>query len=175
MTRPVRIPSDINRPDRVVGPFTARQAAILAGTGAVLYLAWTVVRPLVAAPLFLAGAAPVAVAAVVIALGHRDGLSMDRLLVAAIRHRLTPPRPTNSTTGHVGSERVGRCALDRAGAGLDSLPHYRRPQRTTSTTTGRRVAVGDRPGYPPARSRPCPAGGARAGSGWSISARTGWS
>ena len=99
MTRPVRIPSDINRPDRVVGPFTARQAAILAGTGAVLYLAWTVVRPLVAAPLFLAGAAPIAVAAVVIALGHRDGLSMDRLLVAAIRHRLTPPaRPTPRDT-----------------------------------------------------------------------------
>ena len=119
MTRPVRIPSDINRPDRVVGPFTARQAAILAGTAAVLYLAWTVVRPLVAAPLFLAGAAPVAVAAVAITLGHRDGLSMDRLLVAAIRHRLAPRARHNSTTRHLGSERVGRCALDRAGAGLD--------------------------------------------------------
>ena len=108
MTRPVRIPSDINRPDRVVGPFTARQAAILAGTGAVLYLAWTVLRPLVAAPLFLAGAAPVAVAAVVIALGHRDGLSMDRLLVAAIRHRLTPrARPTpRDTSGANGSAAV---------------------------------------------------------------------
>jgi hypothetical protein len=103
MTRPVRIPSDINRPDRVVGPFTARQAAILTGTGAALYLTWTVLRPLLAAPLFLAGAAPIAVAAVVIALGHRDQ------------------------------------------------------------------------SCPPVRSWPSPAAGVRAGSGWWISARTGWS
>ena len=44
MTRPARIPSDVNRPDRVVGPFTARQAAILAATAAALYLLWTVLR-----------------------------------------------------------------------------------------------------------------------------------
>ena len=29
MTRPARIPSDVYRADRVVGPLTARQAAIL--------------------------------------------------------------------------------------------------------------------------------------------------
>ena len=28
--------------------------------------------------------------AVVMALGQRDGLSMDKLLIAAVRHRLTP-------------------------------------------------------------------------------------
>lgn len=90
MTRPARIPSDVNRPDRVVGPFTARQAAILAGTGGALYLLWIVLGSLLAPPLFLAGAVPVAAAAVVIALGQRDGLSMDKLLIAAVRHRLTP-------------------------------------------------------------------------------------
>jgi hypothetical protein len=90
MTRPARIPSDVSRPDRVVGPFTARQAAILAGTGATLYLLWIGLRSLLTPPLFLAGAVPVAAAAVVIALGQRDGLSMDRLLIAALCHRLTP-------------------------------------------------------------------------------------
>ena len=174
MTRPVRIPSDVNRPDRVVGPFTARQAAILAGTGAVLYLPWTVVGSLVAAPLFLAGAVPVAAAAVVIALGHRDGLSMDRLLVAAIRHRLTPApdqlhdRTRPEPNGRLLCRRPSRC---RTG----SAPAPPPTTATTPATAGRRVAGGDRPGFPPARSPPCPVGGARAGSGWSISARTGWS
>ena len=44
MTRPARIPSDVHRPDRIIGPFTARQVAILAATAAMLYLAWTVLR-----------------------------------------------------------------------------------------------------------------------------------
>jgi hypothetical protein len=109
MTRPARIPSDVNRPDRIVGPFTARQAAILAGTGGALYLLWIVLGSLLAPPLFLAGAVPVAAAAVVIALGQRDGLSMDKLLIAAVRHRLTPrarppdrAEPTASGAGSIG-------------------------------------------------------------------------
>ena len=128
MTRPVRIPSDVNRPDRVVGPFTARQAAILAGTGAVLYLAWTVVGSHVAAPLFLAGAVPVAAAAVVIALGHRDGLSMDRLLVAAIRHRLTPrARPTPRPDAPKPNRSAGSPSTEQ-------VPHWIRSRTTVDDT-----------------------------------------
>ena len=93
MTRPARIPSDVNRPDRVIGPFTARQAVILAATAAALYLLWTVLRGHLPAAVFLAAAVPVAALATVIALGQRDGLSMDRLLLAALRHRLTPRAP----------------------------------------------------------------------------------
>jgi hypothetical protein len=50
MTRPARIPSDVNRPDRIIGPFTARQVAILATTAGVLYLAWTLLRTVVVLP-----------------------------------------------------------------------------------------------------------------------------
>ena len=41
MTRPVRIPADVNRPDRVLGPLTARQVVLLAVPASVLYVAWT--------------------------------------------------------------------------------------------------------------------------------------
>ncbi|WP_374205688.1 PrgI family protein [Crossiella sp. S99.2] len=76
--------------DKVIGPLTARQLAILAVTGLVLYAGWTTTRAVVPLPVFLALAIPVGVSAAVIALGQRDGISMDRLLVAAIRQRMGP-------------------------------------------------------------------------------------
>jgi hypothetical protein len=76
--------------DKVIGPLTARQLAILAVTGLVLYAGWTATRAVVPLPVFLALAIPIGVSAAVIALGQRDGISMDRLLVAAIRQRMGP-------------------------------------------------------------------------------------
>ena len=98
MTRPARIPTDVNRPDRVLGPFTARQSVLLATTAAVLYGVWIGLRAWVPLPLFLAVAAPVAAVAVAVALGQRDGLPLDRFLLAALRHhgnprRVPPPPP----------------------------------------------------------------------------------
>ncbi|MGW5053974.1 PrgI family protein [Actinokineospora sp. NPDC004072] len=90
MTTPVRIPADVDMHDRVLGPLTARQLAILAAAAAVLYLLWLATRALVPIPVFLAVAAPVAAASAMLALGKRDGMPMDKLLVAAIRQRLTP-------------------------------------------------------------------------------------
>jgi hypothetical protein len=86
----VRIPANVDMADKVIGPLTARQLAILAVTGLVLYAAWTVTRAILPLPVFLAVAIPVGVSAAVIALGQRDGISMDRLLVAAIRQRVRP-------------------------------------------------------------------------------------
>lgn len=90
MTQPVRIPSDVDREDRVLASLTARQLAILAVTGIVLYGIWSLTRHMVPLPLFLIVAGPVGVTAAVLALGQRDGMSMDRLLLAAVRQRLQP-------------------------------------------------------------------------------------
>ncbi|WP_434450121.1 PrgI family protein [Lentzea sp. E54] len=90
MSSPVRIPADVDMADKVIGPLTARQLAILTVTGLVLYAGWTATRGFVPLPVFLAVAIPVGVSAAVIALGQRDGISMDRLLVAAIRQRIRP-------------------------------------------------------------------------------------
>lgn len=92
MTAPVRIPADVDMQDRILGPLTARQLAILAVTGMVLWAAWTALGPVVPVAAFLAAAAPVAVASAVLALGQRDGISMDRLALAAVRQRLAPRR-----------------------------------------------------------------------------------
>jgi hypothetical protein len=90
MTSPVRIPADVDMHDRVLGPLTTRQLTILGVTGLLLYAAWTITRTVVPVAVFLALAIPVASAAAILALGQRDGLSLDRLLVAAIRQRLSP-------------------------------------------------------------------------------------
>ncbi|WP_033293126.1 PrgI family protein [Amycolatopsis jejuensis] len=90
MTQPVRIPSDVDREDRVLANLTVRQLAILAGTGIVLYGVWLAARGVVPLPVFLIVAVPVGVAAAVLALGQRDGVSLDRLLLAAVRQRLQP-------------------------------------------------------------------------------------
>ncbi|MDX3663668.1 PrgI family protein [Streptomyces sp. ID05-26A] len=86
----VRIPADVDMADKVVGPLTARQLAILAVTGLVLYAGWIVTRAVLPLPVFFALAIPVGAGAAVVALGQRDGISMDRLLVAAIGHRIRP-------------------------------------------------------------------------------------
>lgn len=92
---PVRIPADVDREDRVLADLTARQAAILAAAVVMLWLAFTATRHLVPPAAFAGAAAPVAVAAVLLAVGRRDGLSLDRWLAAGLRqarapHRLVP-------------------------------------------------------------------------------------
>ncbi|WP_201295312.1 MULTISPECIES: PrgI family protein [Nocardia] len=87
MTTTVRIPADVERSDRLVGPFTARQLAILATTALLLYSAWIATRAVIAPLVFLAAATPNAAVVTVAILTRRDGLPADLLLVAAIRHR----------------------------------------------------------------------------------------
>jgi hypothetical protein len=112
MTSPVRIPADVDMADRVIGSLTARQVTILGLTGLGIYAAWDATRQAVPTTVFLALAVPVAVTAVVLALGRRDGMSMDRLFLAAIRHRLAP----RTRTAHPADESPG----GRAPAWLDA-------------------------------------------------------
>jgi PrgI family protein len=90
MTHPVRIPADVDREDRILANLTARQLAILAGTGIVLYALWALTRTVLPLPVFLIVAIPVGATAALLALGQRDGMSLDRLLLAAVRQRVQP-------------------------------------------------------------------------------------
>ncbi|UQS26024.1 PrgI family protein [Amycolatopsis thermalba] len=90
MTSPVRVPADVDRPDRVLGPLTARQLAILAGAGALLYGLYSLTRAVVPLAVFLLVAVPAGIAVTVLALGQRDGLPLDKLALAAIRQHLAP-------------------------------------------------------------------------------------
>lgn len=90
MTSPVRVPADVDRPDRVLGPLTARQLAILGVAGLLLYGLYSVTRAFVPLPVFLIVAVPVGITVTVLALGQRDGLPLDKLALAAVRQHLSP-------------------------------------------------------------------------------------
>ena len=88
----VRIPADIDRPDRILAGLTARQLAILATSGAVAWALATTADLVLPLPVAVALAAPPALVGVALALGWRDGLPLDRLALAAARHRRAPRR-----------------------------------------------------------------------------------
>jgi hypothetical protein len=97
--RGVRIPADVEREDRLLGSLTARQLAILSVAGVVVWVAYIATRHVV--PLFAFGmfAFPFGAIAALLALGRADGLSGDRLAVAAWRHLRTPRRLVPSADG----------------------------------------------------------------------------
>ncbi|WP_084525056.1 PrgI family protein [Nocardia vaccinii] len=110
-----RIPSDVERPDRIWGPLTARQLALLSATGLILLLIWAATRALIPITVFAALAAPIAAVATAIVLTTRDGLSGDQLLVAGLRHHrqtrhLIAVRPGDDTQ----PQAVPRWVTDRA-------------------------------------------------------------
>lgn len=88
----VTIPADVEREDRILAGLTARQVAILAVAAVVLWLAYLVTRAFLPLLAFAPFAFVVGSLAAVVALGRRDGASVDRLLLAAVRQYRTPRR-----------------------------------------------------------------------------------
>jgi hypothetical protein len=82
----VRIPADTDRPDRLLAGLTARQLALLAAPAVALWIAWAALHRHIPLPVFGVIGLPVAVAALGLALGRRDGLGADRLVSLALRH-----------------------------------------------------------------------------------------
>ncbi|PMR62186.1 hypothetical protein C1A38_05495 [Verrucosispora sp. ts21] len=94
-----RIPADVDTPDKIAYNLTARQLAILSVAGVIGYGIVRAVGDLLPPPVLVAILIPVAGAAIVLALGRRDGLSMDAWLLAAARHTRSPRRLAPAPTG----------------------------------------------------------------------------
>jgi hypothetical protein len=88
----VQITADVDRPDKILLGLTARQLAILAVPALGLWAAYAVGRHHLPLGLFAALGAPVVLGALVLALGRRDGLGLDRLLAFALRQAKAPRR-----------------------------------------------------------------------------------
>ncbi|PZG19420.1 PrgI family protein, partial [Spongiactinospora gelatinilytica] len=78
----VRIPADVEAPDKIIGGFTARQIIIFGGTGALLYGGYLLLADHVPALALAVLAVPIAVAGIVLAIGRHDGISLDRYILA---------------------------------------------------------------------------------------------
>lgn len=94
---PITIPSDVDREDRIVGPLTARQVAILSVAALLLYAGWWASHAILPLGAYLVLALPVGAVVFVAVTVHRDGMSLDRLALAGLRHALQPARMVAST------------------------------------------------------------------------------
>jgi len=82
-----RIPADVDTPDKLVFGLTFRQAAILSVAAAAGYLILRGLTGIVAWPVLVAVLTPLGGLIVAVVIGRRDGVSLDRWLLAAITHR----------------------------------------------------------------------------------------
>jgi hypothetical protein len=136
-----RIPADVDTPDKIVYGLTARQLAILAVAAVAGYGLFKTVGPLLPPPVLIAVLTPLAGAAVVLALGRRDGLSMDMWLLSAIRHTRSPKRLAPAPAGR--AEPMPAWAPDTAPAA--HVPVLRLPSRAIAESgvidTGNRAVA----------------------------------
>ncbi|MCM3885827.1 PrgI family protein, partial [Frankia sp. R82] len=143
MTHPVYIPADVDREDRIVANLTARQVLILALTAAVLYLAWAATRTLLPLPVFGLGAVPIAAGAATLVLGQRDGLSLDRLLMAAVRQRTRPRHLINAPEGVAAPPAwLAARATSTAGGGRRGREQQAAPLRLPARTITGQAGIG---------------------------------
>lgn len=110
------VPADLDAPDRILYGLTARQVAILAATAAVLWLAFQALTPAVPAPVVGIAAVPFAAIAAAVALGRRDGITMDRWLIAALLTARSPRRLITATAPVVAAPGWAPRVADDAGA-----------------------------------------------------------
>ncbi|SCG77638.1 PrgI family protein [Micromonospora inositola] len=85
-----RMPADVDAPDKVLYGLTFRQLAILAIAALAFYGAWRALHDLLPAPVLLGAAVVTGGLVFGIAVGRRDGLSLDVWLLAAVRHSRAP-------------------------------------------------------------------------------------
>ncbi|MFF0371224.1 PrgI family protein [Micromonospora sp. NPDC005087] len=85
-----RMPADVDAPDKVAYGLTFRQLAILAVAALAFYGAWQGLHTLVPVPVLVGAAVVVGGLVFGVAVGRRDGLSLDVWLLAAVRHWRAP-------------------------------------------------------------------------------------
>ncbi|MBT8226247.1 MAG: PrgI family protein [Dactylosporangium sp.] len=92
-----KVPANVERKDRVLFGLSGHQLAIVTVTGLLIYTAWTALAALVHPLVFAVAALPVAGVGFILAVGRRDGLSLDTWIWAAVRHRRSPHRLVPAT------------------------------------------------------------------------------
>jgi hypothetical protein len=111
----IRLPADVEMEDRLAWGLTARQLGILAASALLAYAVFSLAVTAAPLPAAAALAAPAVLVGSVLAFGRKDGLSGDRLAIAAVRHLTQSPRRVAAPDGQPaplrGAPEVGRVSL----------------------------------------------------------------
>jgi hypothetical protein len=92
---PVPVNADLEIEDKVLGPFTGRQAAILAAGIVLVWIGYVGLRHLVPVEVLLLAGLVVVGALVAAVTAKRDGLTLDRFALAGLRHLRSPKQRAN--------------------------------------------------------------------------------
>ncbi|MEY9888392.1 hypothetical protein ABIA31_002032 [Catenulispora sp. MAP5-51] len=95
----VRIPADVDQPDKIVAGLTARQAAVLGTATVVLWLGYQACQRAVPPTVYLGFAVLVLLATAVVVTMSHEGVPLDRLLAAWLRFTRTPKRQVLAPEG----------------------------------------------------------------------------
>lgn len=95
----VRLPANVEMPDRIVAGLTARQLAIIAGDGLLIWLLYVAVGRSLRPAIFSVMALPLAAAGALLIAKTPDGIGFDRLLVLAARFLIRPKRSVLAPDG----------------------------------------------------------------------------
>ncbi len=95
----IRLPADVEMEDRLAWGLTARQLVILGVTAIVCYGVFSAASSVLPTPVAAALAVPLALVGVALALGRLDGLTGDRIALAAARHLTQSPRRVAAPEG----------------------------------------------------------------------------
>ena len=88
------VPADIDAPDQIAWGLSFRQLAILSAPTGALYLVYSRIGPVLPVLVWVGAAIVVIAGAIVVALGRRDGLSLDVWVRHALMLRTTPALST---------------------------------------------------------------------------------
>lgn len=147
-----QIPADVDQPDKILYGLTARQVAILAATGLGCALSYSLLHSLVPMPLAIAALFPLLTLGVVVTVSRRDGMSLDRLALAALLHTRTTKQRVCADGPVVGPAAFGRARRGR------TRSDRRGPRRRAGPGRGpedpRNGARGPEPRDPRAARRP---------------------
>ncbi|WP_301174576.1 PrgI family protein [Actinomadura geliboluensis] len=81
-----RIPADVEQPDKIMYGLTTRQLVILGATAALTTSVFVAVSPLLPVAVTAGLCFPLVTTGSAMALGRRDGMSLDRFVLAALNH-----------------------------------------------------------------------------------------
>lgn len=95
----VRVPADVDMPDRIFAGLTARQLAVLGGHALVIWALYAALSGRVPIAIIGALAMPVALLGAAWAWGKPEGTSFERLALSAARHLLSPRRKVAAPEG----------------------------------------------------------------------------
>jgi hypothetical protein len=96
-----KMPADVDAPDKIFYGLTFRQLAVLAVAAVVGYAGWRGLHQVAPVPVLLAAGGAILVAAAALAVGRRDGLSLDSWLLHAVRHGRAPKAVSTIDTAQV--------------------------------------------------------------------------